>query len=320
MYENIRKYLSGKEAKLKKLTLKPLIIQWLSSASTAEFMAIIDAKVGYLLNNGGESKLKQWFLSNDIDFCTITAERYIIDYLKAKNLGLEDNLGKQGIDATLKYKDQVVGVEITTLNSFVAEWIFIERLTECILKDNLLNDKTIRIKYSASRILSEFRNNSLFTYISALFDNIKKNMFGEMLDLNVDIEIERRWTGSISWEIQKEDILPWLKLLTEDLLCKLITSKQRQLNKHPKNLIFVGVNNIAPVNWVIPSIFEEIGKGGISYVPQIEHIHNFWQNELHNHSNILGVCYFNYSLNMEYPFYPLKIFWRSEAERVEINL
>jgi hypothetical protein len=114
---------------------------------------------------------------------------------------------------------------------------------------------------------------------------------------------------------------PWLRFLTEDLFQKITeANKKAQLKENAKNLIFVGVNNIAPSNPAIPSIFEEIGRGGLSYTKEIDHIRDFWRGVLHTHNQISGICYFCYSLEQEEPFYPLKIFWRDDTERINLNL
>lgn len=96
MFDNIVRFLKNKDARIKRLDHLPLITHWLSSPTMEESLTILDKKVGILLDNfskGGEGKLNQWLLSNDIDFCTLTAERYIIDYLKSKNQNIKDNDG-----------------------------------------------------------------------------------------------------------------------------------------------------------------------------------------------------------------------------------
>jgi len=324
MFGNIDRFLKNKDARIKRLTLLPLITHWLSSPTVEESLIILDKKVGNLLANfskGGEGKLNQWLLSNDIDFCTLTAERYIIDYLKSKNKNIKENLCPNGIDANLINGKQNVGVEVTTLNGFVSDWIFTERLAQIISSQNFLKDKAVRIKHSPLRLLTEFRKNNLYNYIEQVAKGIFVNNLKLLRGLNIKLEIERRWVGCIAWEITSDHDFPWLKFLTDDLLQKLTTAnKKRQLKVNPKNLIFIGVNNIAPSNWAIPSIFDEIGRGGISYTQQIDHIKKFWHQALHPLNHIFGICYFCYSLDREEPFYPLKIFWRDEAEKIVLNL
>jgi len=301
----------------------PLIIHWLSYPCMEDSLTILDRKVGYLLDNlsrGGEGKLKQWLFSDDVNFCTLTAERYILDYLRSKNKNIEDNLCPTGIDGSLSLANKTLGIEITTLNGFVADWIFTERLAQKISSIGFLNDKTIRVKYSFSRLLKEFRENTLYEYIHHVGSCIADSNACLLQDANVYIEIERRWSGSISWEIADEDESPWISCLTEDLYDKIVTSKKRQLTKFDKNIIFVGVNNISSPNWAIPAIFSEIGQGGFSYPQQISYINSFWQKAMQYQKNIIGICYFCYSLDREDPFYPLKIFWSEDSEQVTVNL
>lgn len=324
MFKNLDKFLKSKEARIKRLSSQPLILNWLTSHTMKEALTIIDKKVAYLLQNqaiGGEGKLNQWLLSSDIDLATISAERYIIDYLKLKNLSVYDNLGREGIDARLSIGGQNIGIEITTLNSFIAEWVFTERLMQLLVAQNALTDRTLRVTHSPLRLCTEFRGNKLKEYIEQAAKNIISNDRHQLNELDINIEIDLRWSGSISWEMASEDDFPWLRFLTEDLFYRITTpSKKRQLNENPKNLIFVGVNNIAPSNWAIPSIFEEIGRGGVSYTQQIDYINEFWKEALQPHNNILGICYFCHSLDSEGPFYPLGVFWRDDADQIPINL
>lgn len=321
-YKNINKFIETKEAKIKKLPHVPFIIHWLSSPGMEGSLSILDRKVGYLLYNfskGGEGKLNKWLLSGDVNFCTLTAERYIADYLRSKNSNIVDNLGPKGVDCCFSNTDKDVGIEITTLNGFVADWIFTERLAQGISSCGFLNDKTIRIKHSLSRILQEFRKNTLYEYIHEVGESIVNNNAHLLQDSGISFEIEHRWAGCISWKIAVEDEFQWLSRLTGDLYDKITTSKKSQLKEFDKNIIFVGVNNVAPSNWAIPSVFDEIGRGGVSYTHQIAHISEFWQRALQPHNNIMGICYFCYSLDREAPFYPLKVFWRDDKDQVNLN-
>lgn len=326
MYENINKILKLKDDKIKKMSRSPAIVRWLSLERMRESLTILDKKVGYLLENfskGGEGKLNQWLFTNDINFCTITAERYIIDYLISKNECIEDNLKPEGIDAKLLNSNTNLGIEITTINAFIAQWIYTERLTEIITTQCFLQNKSITIKNSPLRLATEIKNNDkkLLEYIDQVAESILENDKVSLKNLDIEIEIDTGTTGYILWESTNKNNFPWLKYLTTDLLQKLTSkAKDRQLRKLPNNIIFVGVNNIAPPNWVIPHIFDEIGNGGLSYTRQIEHIKQFWREELKHHSHILGICYFCYSLDSEKPFYPLEIFWRDELNTITIDL
>ena len=93
------------------------------------------------------------------------------------------------------------------------------------------------------------------------------------------------------------------------------------LSKLDRNIIFVGINHSMPSNYVVPMLFDELGKDEIiSYSDEIEEIRKYWGSHMSDLNNVIGICYFFYSLNSEAPFYPLKIFWRSDTDKVAINL
>jgi hypothetical protein len=245
MFDHINNFLKEKQARIERLSHRPLIIDWLSSPTMVKSLSTLDKKVQYLLENyskGGEGKLNRWLLSNDIDFSTLTAERYIIDYLRSKNGNIEDNLVPEGRDAKLIDGHHSVGIEITTLNGFVADWIFTERLTQIISSHNFLDDKTLRIRRSPARLLEEFRNNLLYKYIDQVAENIFKDNSELLYGLNIELEVEERWAGCISWQMSREIDFPWLKFLTDDLFRKITeANKERQLKENANNLIFIGV-------------------------------------------------------------------------------
>lgn len=299
-------------------------MKWMNFPSMKESLEIIDKKVAYLLQQyqvGGESKLIQWFLADDLNFVTITAERYIIDYLKTINSNVEDNLSKKGIDATLQLGDEKVGIEVTTLNGSFAEWILKERLAELLYSKNVIDNKTLRVAYDYERIMKETQQNRIYQYIEDLGDAIAMEDHESLKTLDVSIEIEYRWSGYINWSRGNADNFPWLRYLTNDLFSKLSDSnKNNQLKRYEKNIIFIGVNHIAPSNWTIPSIFLEIGCGGNSYNLQIESIESFWIKTMQNYNSIKGICFFCISIDKEAPFYPLRILWRDKKEILPINL
>ncbi len=146
MVENINRYLTSKKAKIKKLKAPaPIIMQWMGSPTMQDSLEIIDKHVDYLLNNRGGKKLGQWFLAGDINFNSITAERYIIRYLKSRNENIVDNLTTKGVDAHLKYEDSDIGIEVTTLNSDVGSWILSERLMQYLVDSGYLQDKGLEL-------------------------------------------------------------------------------------------------------------------------------------------------------------------------------
>jgi hypothetical protein len=108
---------------------RSIILKWLESKNVNQSMQIIDKKIGILLTQNARKKLKQWLLSDDRDFNAITSERYIVDYLKGINKNINDTIFDSqnvGTDAELIYNNRKIGIEITTLNGFVADWILVK--------------------------------------------------------------------------------------------------------------------------------------------------------------------------------------------------
>jgi hypothetical protein len=102
----------------------------------------------------------------------------------------------------LQIGDIEVGLEITTLNGFVADWIFTERLTPFLSSGGYLSDKSIIVKHSLSRIIAEFQRKNLHEYIRQVGEGITSNNMNLLQNADVDIEIETRWAGCISWDIE----------------------------------------------------------------------------------------------------------------------
>lgn len=297
---------------------KPIILEWLSLPGMEQVLEIIDKKVEYLINKKAWKKLKQWFSSDDRDFNSITAERYIIDYLKLKNKNIEDNLFNKGVDAVYNFNDQKIGMEITTINGFIADWIFTDgRLLMYLEEKQSLDGYTLEIDYNYERIKNEMGKNNIYGYIQNVGESIISNNANELKSLEIECTKTNRLTGCISWHHNRADDFPFIKYITEGLIERL-NKKTRQLSQYGKNLIFVGVNHAGPDNLVNPAIFKEIGQGGISYQQEIQMIQNFLSEKLPQ--NIIGVCYYNYHLKRMVPFYQLKIFWRNQDEIIPINL
>ena len=298
---------------------RPIIMKWIESTDMNESIKIIDNKIGELLDKNARRKLKQWLLSDDIDFNTITSERYIIDYLKRINENITDNIFDSqavGTDAELFYNGRKIGIEITTLNGFIADWIFIERLPLYLRENNYCLARSLEISYDYEKLKKEMDNNQIYAYIENAGESIVKGDLKRLNELKVDVVKTGRRTGCISWDYSKADNFPIMKYLTDGLLQKL-KEKHKQLSKHTKNLVFVGVNHAGPMNWANPRIFREMGSSVISYSQQINLIQDFLENNLSK--EITGVCYYCYHLPNEHPFYPLKIFWRGD-EKFPINL
>lgn len=295
---------------------KPIILKWIKKESMGDCLKVIDKKVSYLLKKNAIKKLEQWFLSDDQNFNSITAERYIIDYLKSKNKNIEDNIKKEGVDAFMNLNKKI-NIEVTTLNSFLAEWILIERLPLFLdEKNKKFLSNGIELFYSLARLVKEMKKNNIYSYIENIGNFLLSKDNDKLKKLEIRVKYNRALAGCISWSYLDENNNNFLKCLSDGLIRK-INKKSGQLGKH-KALIFVGVNHVAASNWWNPGIFQEIGKKGISYKEQIRGLQDYLSSYLSE--NILGVCYFLYSLNQEKPFYPLRIFWRNGKERVNINL
>jgi hypothetical protein len=320
MFPNIENFLNKNRKKIKQHNWqKPLILDWLHKDKMKKSLAVMDKKVDYLLKNKAIHKLRQWFLSDDRDFNCITAERYIIDYLKSKNRSMKDNLSKSGIDAiySYSYDGHEVGIEVTTINGFIANWIFTERLRMYLEEKEFLDIYTLEINYEAKRIINEMQKNSIYIYVQNVGDNIILNSANTLKSLEIKYCKANRQTGSIVWNCNKIDDSSSVEYLIEELI-KILKRKVNQLSKYCQNLIFVGVNHEGPTNWINPDIFEEMGGSSNIYQQQIQMIQDFLSKNLPQ--NVLGVCYFIYQLDKDEPFYPLRIFWRDEKNKIMINL
>lgn len=284
----------------------------------------INKHVAYLRNNGGTKKIEQWLLTDDKNFNAITAERYIISYLRKQNPKIVDNIQTEGIDAYLTEGNSSIGIEITTLNGFLADWILVERLTQILDEQDFLNDKRLDITYSHKKIWRAFQGGTIYNYVKRAGEAIVSGDSEGLSRLNLSIEIQYDFPGYISFTLYKldnDDSFPWFQYITDDLKSKLQEkSKVKQLKEFPSNLVFVGVNNLSPGNWAYPRIFEDMVSGEKHYNSEIRGIKDFWQLHMTSLTNVIGICYFFYSLDKEEPFYPLRIFWRSEEDKIEINV
>lgn len=290
-----------------------------------EALPVIDKHVAYLQSQpGGVKKLEAWFLSSDVDFTAITAERYIIKHLREKNSTVRDHLFGTGVDASLDHKDGRVGIEITTLNQFIAEWIFTERLAEFRQTNSFFHDKGFEIRYSFERIQQETEGHTIYQYIQDVGNAIVASNEQQLLDLQIEVEeVEIGITdGYISEKVKEPERFPWCPLVTRALAGKLAKdNKLRQLQECERNLVFVGVNNVSPINTFFPALFEHLDSGEeSSYGLQVQALRQYWAEELPKLPNVIGLCFFLYSLEREEPFYPLVMLWRSEADKIEIIL
>jgi len=319
MTKNIEQYLDSKQSKIYKLKLLPIIISWMNSPTMKDSLDIIDKHVEYLLNNQGANKVEQWFLAGDVNFNSITAERYIIGYLLQRNKNLKDNLAKDGIDAHIGNGNSAVGIEITTLNSDVGSWILVERLKQFLIDKGFLKDKSLEITYSQQRVSEVTKGGTINNFINEMGLAIISNDNQMMNRLGFSIKFDAH-PGWISWNLNDSDSLPWFRIITDDLLTKLAKEKAKQLKKFSRNLVFVGLNHSAPSDGIFPRIFKDLGNDETHFLSEIQGIREYWTSQMPSLANVIGICYFFYSLERENPFYPLKIFWRSEEDKVNINL
>jgi hypothetical protein len=286
-------------------------------------MEIINRHFEYLLEReGGVGKAEQWLLADDRNFNAITAERYIINYLQKKNKNVVDCLRPNGIDAYLNTGDSPVGIEITTLNSFLGEWIFIERLRQVLIEGNCPRENSIEIKYSYLRINTVTNGGTIYDYIRQVGRAILSCDMQALSELEVSVErIDDIQGGGIVWELLDGENIPWFDYLTNELYAKLKgNAKVRQLKEHPRNLVFVGINYSSPSNGIFPSIFGDLRNSSALLPPELQEIEEYWYSYMFDLTNVIGICYFAYTLDSEIPFYPLKIFWRSKVDQIAINL
>ena len=327
MCQHLRQFLDGHQTKINKMPYPPIIERWLDSPGMVQSIETIEQLVAELFacTKGGKAKLREWFLEDDRQFNSITAERYILGYLKQQNQNIHEILCGGDVDAILACEDEEIGIEITTLNGFIADWIFRERLMEFLDGDSFQYVEGIQISYSYKRIQCEQQGNNIYKYIENVGNALiaKDNQALHCFDVKVD------WSkgppGSVSWEVVDGDEYPWFDDVTSKLLGHLqSSSKSRQFAKRDRNLVFVGVNHMSTVNYAFPRVFEALSVEDIkstAYYEQVEAICSFWRTALlENLQNVIGICFFVYSLDRLDPFYPLKMIWRNEQDSISIVL
>jgi len=320
MVQNIERFFADKTAKVKQLQLEPILLKWLKSPGMGKTLAIIDRHVEQLRTQpGGQAKLEQWLLSDDRDFNAITAERYIISYLRQKNLCVVDNLCTAGIDARLALEDGDIGIEITTLNGFIADWILIERLSQYFDEHSLRHHKGYEIIYSHRKIQIETQGNTIYKYIQTIGDAVVKGDTDTLDRLEISITDSEPFPGVLSFRHDQATNFPWYQYVTTDLAQKLKQrGKQKQFAEYRRNIVFVGVNHTSPPNGVFPYVFEALSGHNQWYKIEADAIREFWSTELSNLSNVLGICFFLYAIDSDEPFYPLTILWRGERDKVNL--
>jgi hypothetical protein len=318
---NIQQFLSDKGKRIGRMDRLPIITYWLDALTMRESIAIIDKHVEYFLNHGGSKKVEEWLLADDERFNAITAERYIMSYLRQLNENLSDNLCPNGIDAHLDYDGSRVGIEITTLNDFIDDWIFVERLKQLLVESNLLTDKGLEISDTHQRLSNEKNGKRIYDYIEQVGRFVKANDVDALSGLEISLKWIDGFPGCISWNLSDGNGIPWYECITDKLYSKLKSvQKSRQLAKYSRNIVFVGINHLSASDGIFPSFFKYIEKSEEVQYPEIKSIQDFWVCRISELKNVIGICYFFYSLEQETPFYPLKIFWRGVEDMVNINI
>jgi hypothetical protein len=248
-----------------------------------------------------------------------------VDYLTSLNVDVDDTLTVPGPDAVLHTAAGDVALEVTTLNADVGHWILTERLTEQFENSGFIADKRIKITYSFERVRAE-SNGDIYRYVAKIAEAIRCDDAAAASELSIAFKVSRG-PGAIVWDQNLPASpadpaypkIPWLKMLTEDVLDRISErSKHQQLTTSTRALLFVGVNSL-PVIWPFPEIFQRIANTDSpdQLVLQLE---TFWRTALANHPSLVGVCYFVYSLEQETPYYPLRIFWRRDDDRIAIRV
>jgi hypothetical protein len=318
----LEQYLQKNQRKLDKIDPPPIILRWMDSPGMRKSLSLIETHVEYLQSRtGGTKKLQEWLLADDTKFNTFTAERYIVSYLRRKNANIVDNLSKVGVDAHLNIDGERVGIEITTLNKFWENWVWTERLMQILDDHRFLRDKSLVINYSRSRIAMK-NSKAVYEYVHEAAAAIMEQDHRALDGLGISVSVPDIPPGNIAWNISdKTDDFPWLDYITNGVHGALRARKKpKQLKACQRNLVFVGLNHVSPVNWAFPRLFGELESSNTRYDLQIAGITDFWNSSMRGLTNVIGICYFFYSLDSEEPFYPLHIFWRSNSDRIAINL
>jgi hypothetical protein len=238
--------------------------------------------------------------------------------LRQKNLTIRDHLNTKGVDAYLDTPDGRIGIEVTTLTAFFAEWVFIERLAEFCWQDERLTGQGFDITYSYKHIQICTQGNTIYDYVKRVGKAIATYDKEALANLQVTVKFIDNHPGYFSWSIEDADTYPWYDTLTSDLTQKLQGKRKAgELSNCERNLVFVGINYVSPTNWALPRLFGylEPRESYSPYKSTVGALESYWIEMLPTLHNLIGICYFVYDLRQEDPFYPLRIFWRSEADR-----
>ena len=136
----------------------PILLHWYEAGRMLDVIQIIEEKTNYLLSQGASSKVNEW-ISSDLALTQITAERYLLDSLRVINSNLEESFTGGGVDAYLVHGGKKIGIEVTTVNQSISEWILRERLLTYLSSYKYSRNDTIEITYDLAKIEGLKHNN-----------------------------------------------------------------------------------------------------------------------------------------------------------------
>ncbi len=302
-YASLDKFFSGKKIQSDWFKF-PVVLRWMDDMGMESSVKVIDNKVKYLLSqSGGVSKLKEWFLKSNDRMVTITAERYILDYVRSQNSGLKEILTGGDVDACINISGTEYGIEVTCFLETFAEWVLVERIQQYLSQNKI-------IPLYGLKVSAELQTLKSFAYRDETY---QRNVI-EQLSISVNSggvfkyegfsihPIPDIQPGIISWEFEQDMSNP-LDSLINDLSNK-INEKHRQLNKRPCNVLFISVGSL-PVNHLFPSLFAELKNPDRWKAEIIELEKKVF--EIIRETSVKGVCFFVYDLRQNKPYYALKI-------------
>lgn len=304
---NLNNYFSTRKFDENNWETYPIVLRWMDIGHMQNAIGILDSKVDYLLKHS-RSKLNEWF-SSDSSLTQITAERYILDYLRLLNINLHESFTGGGVDAFLDMNKKHIGLEVTTINSATPEWILNERLLMFLDKNKYDKHDGIEISYS----LDDISNiNYSYQVIRQIGEKILHGEYGSIG--NISIKKIKKSGAFISWnQIAKPyNLFGFL----EKRILQILNDKSTQLSSLDSNILLIGVNQL-PHHEYAQCLIREIREPK-RFEEEVKHIDSMIKNILP--SNVIGVVFFTYTLDSVSPMYPLRIFWRDIDNQINICL
>lgn len=287
----------------------PILLKWYESGRMSNPINILEKKVDKLLREGATAKVKEW-VSTDVALTQITAERYLLDYLGTRNSNFRDSFTGGGVDGYLQIKSDSIGLEVTTVNQSIPEWILHERLLAYLSTNRYARNDGIEITYDLSKLEPiKFDNLNI---IQKIGDAILRENYHSVNGVAIK-KISKRG-AYISWNNTESNNNFFVTI--ENSLTQILSQKSKQLSKNQQNILFVGVNQL-PNSIFNPGIFKEL-VGHIYHQDWIDELNIVTRNSLPVY--VIGVCFFVYTLPSEEMMYPLKVIWRDPSVTVPINL